>query len=352
MRRAGPGLVTALGLALWPTVAAATWSIVAVDPNTQAVGVAVASCVEAPFGTTILPYVAGLAPGHGALAAQALYDQDLRDEALAVLLRGATPQAVIDAVLAGDPQSATRQYGVVTLDLQTAAFTGANADDWAGQLQGRGVSVQGNILYGPEVVADALAAFEVEAPACPWTLADRLMLALEAGAARGGDNRCSEEQAALAAALRVALPGDDPETPSLDLRIPSQPQGGDAPVALLRIAYDEWRRANPPDASRCDAGTGGSDDTGASTSAGGTSGPSATDEGIDTRAATTITEPDPPVIDGSTTASPNLTTSAGSTPTTSGCRCRSTREASWVPLLLLVALPRRRSPPTRSVSRP
>lgn len=312
MRRAGLGLVTALGLALWPTVAAATWSIAAVDPNTQAVGVAVASCVEAPVGTTILPYVAGLAPGHGALAAQALYSEQLRDEALAVLLRGATPQAVIDAVLAGDPQSATRQYGVVTLDLQTAAFTGANTQAWAGHLQGRGVTVQGNILYGPEVVADALAAFEAEAPACPWTLADRLMLALEAGAAHGGDARCSAEQAALAAALRVAAPGDDPDAPSLDLRIPSQDPGGDAPVALLREAYDEWRRTHPPDASSCTPSTA------------------------------------PPDVPAPASASANEALDEPP-PSSSACRCRASADASWLPLFVpLAVLPRRRARARRS----
>lgn len=249
--RAGAWLGAALGLALWPDVAGATWSIAAVDPKTREVGVAVASCVEAPYGTTLLPFVAGLAPGHGALAAQALYDGSLRAEALALLLHGATPQAVIDAVLASDPRSPTRQYGVVVLDTTPAAFTGSDTHDWAGHRQGRGVSVQGNILRGPEVVEHALAAFEAAPPGCPWTLADRLMLALEAGAARGGDGRCSAEQAALAAALRVALPGDDPEAPMLDLRIPSQAPGGAAPVALLRVEYDRWRRLHPPDASRC-----------------------------------------------------------------------------------------------------
>lgn len=249
--RAGAWLGAALGLALWPAVAGATWSIAAVDPSTREVGVAVASCVEAPYGTTILPFVAGLAPGHGALAAQARYDAPLRDRALALLQRGATPQALIDAMVAGDPGGATRQYGVVAIDLGSAVFTGSEAHAWAGHRQGRGVTVQGNLLRGPEVVEHALAAFEAAPAECPWTLADRLMLALEAGAARGGDGRCSAEQAALAAVLRVAVPGDDPEAPTLDLRVSSQIPGGAAPIALLRVEYDRWRRLHPPDASRC-----------------------------------------------------------------------------------------------------
>lgn len=249
--RAGAGLGAALGLALWPAVAGATWSIAAVDPKTREVGVAVASCVEGPYGETLLPFVAGLAPGHGALAAQALFDATRRDDALALLLRGTAPQTVIDAVVAGDPATATRQYAVVTIDLGAAAFTGSETHAWAGHRRGRDVTVQGNILRGPAVVEHALAAFEADSPACPWTLADRLMLALEVGATQGGDARCNIEQAALAAALRVAAPGDDPDAPSLDLRVPSQAHGGAAPVALLRAKYDAWRRLHPPDPSRC-----------------------------------------------------------------------------------------------------
>jgi uncharacterized Ntn-hydrolase superfamily protein len=286
------------------------------------VGVAVASCVEAPYGTTILPYVAGLAPGRGALAAQARFSEPHRKEALALLLGGAAPQTVIDAVLAEDPQAAERQYGVVALDLRVAAFTGSETMAWAGHLQGDGVSVQGNILRGPEVVADALAAFEAEAPGCPWTLADRLMLALEAGAARGGDGRCSAEQAALAAALRVALPDDDPDAPTLDLRIPSQPPGGDPPVALLRVAYDEWRRDHPPDASSCTPEPALPDvPPPTSVSAG-------DDDELDDRG------DDPP-------------------PSSSACRCRSAADPSWLPLSLVLsiaAFPRRRVRARRAVA--
>lgn len=300
--RAGAWLGGALGLALWPTVAGATWSIAGVDPSTREVGVAVASCVEAPYGATILPFVVGLAPGHGALAAQARYDAPLRDRALAMLQRGATPQALIDAMVALDPSSTTRQYGVVAIDLGSATFTGSEAHAWAGHRQGRGVTVQGNLLRGPEVVEHALAAFEATPPECPWTLADRLMLALEAGAARGGDGRCSAEQAALAAVLRVAVPGDDPEAPTLDLRVSSQAHGGAAPVALLRVEYDRWRRLHPPDASSCRTST---------------------RREAARRPVTVEAHVDDPA---------------------SGCRCdATTSEPRWAPFLLLVVLLRRRS---------
>ena len=192
-----------------PATAGATWSVVGVDPETGEAGVAVASCVEAPFGTTRLPNVAGVVPGVGALAAQALLSQQWRDQAVMLLAAGNSPQEVIDMVVAADAASASRQYGVVALDGQTATFTGAATMAWTGDVQGTAVTAQGNILYGPEVVDDALAAYEAEAPDCPWTLADRLMAGLEAGAAQGGDNRCSEEQGALAAVLIVAQMDDE-----------------------------------------------------------------------------------------------------------------------------------------------
>lgn len=335
MRRAG---AVGAGLVAWIAVAspaAATWSVVAVDPETQEVGVAVASCVEAPFGTTVLPQVAGLAPGIGALAVQALYDQRNRDQAMALLVSGASPQELIDTMVAGDPGSATRQYGVVTLDAQVAAFTGSSTQDWASDAQGSLVTVQGNILYGPEVVDDALAAFGAEAPRCPWTLADRLMVALEAGAAQGGDNRCSEEQSALAAVIQVAGPGDAKGAFTLDLRIPSQPLDGDNPVLLLRAAYDQWRQDNPPDDSACggESSSGGPPGTGSgsvdsATSGGSTSGPPSGDT-------TVTTTPSPTASSSTAAADPDA-------PRGCGCRSEDGPGSAWWALAVLPWWSRRR----------
>lgn len=353
-------VITALAGLVTLSVAApasATWSIVAVDPDTQEVGVAVASCVEAPFGTTLLPQVPALAPGIGALAAQAQFSQATRDQALDLLLAGQPPMNVIDMVVAGDPSAASRQYAVVDLRMQVAAYTGDATMAWAGHATGSRVSVQGNILYGPDVVDDALAAFEAPAPRCPFTLADRLLVALEAGSAQGGDNRCSEEQSALAADLMVAKPGDVVGAPSLDLRIESQPMGGENPVALLRAAYDEWRVTHPPDDSACGAGS-GTDDGSDATSGGGmgsgsSSGPrpgastSGAPEGDDDGA----TAPAP-------TSAPSSAGTAGSSAAEDararGCGCDIGRphrgEIFGAALVLLAIGPRRRKTPLGSVS--
>jgi uncharacterized Ntn-hydrolase superfamily protein len=308
-------LAAVASAAAWPTSAGATWSIVAVDPDAQQVGVAVASCVEDPLGDTILPEVVGLAPGIGAMAVQAQFHQSVRDAAVERLQAGFDAQAIIDMTNATDPLAATRQYGVVLLSGEVATYTGGAAQSWAGSVEGTLVSAQGNILYGPEVVDDALAAFEAPAD-CPFTLADRLMVALEAGAAQGGDNRCRAEQSALAATIKVAGPDDAPDAPMLDLRISSQPLGGDNPVALLRAEYDAWRAANPPDASGCDvggssssSGGGGDDDTGApSTTTGSSSAESSGGDGSS----------------GATGSSSGAASDGGD----GGCACTASRRAS------------------------
>lgn len=328
-RIAWPGLAIAIAI---PSHAHATWSIVAVDPRTQEVGVAVASCVEAPFGTTLLPTVAGVVPGTGALAAQALLDQDLRDYAVEQLAAGLAPADVIAAVNAIDGSPELRQYGVVTLDGQTATHTGASNQDWAGALADANVTAQGNILYGPEVVDDAIAAFVADAPACPFTLADRLLLALEAGSAQGGDSRCSMEQSALAAVLIVARPGDPIDAPTIDLRIASQEPGGANPVMLLRAEYDQWRLRNPPDDAGCDGGT--STDDGSSTAA---ADESSTDD--DGTTETSGSSSDGVVgEDSTTTAAAGGESSSGSAPAqdqATGCGCAHRRTAMpWLVLLI------------------
>ena len=234
-----------------PTAARATWSVVGTDPLTREVGIAGASCVSGVEG------IAGVLPNHGAVAAQARFNQRGIDRALVLMGEGKTPREIIQGVTdpAFAPNFDVLQFGVVTLDTPPAGFTGANATSWAGDVQGPYASVQGNILVGENVVKAGLAAFEANLAACPVTLADRLMAGLEAGSAAGGDRRCSgtPSETALSAFVIVALPTDT--TSSLELVI-TGPVRNANPVAQLRQRYDAWRAAHPPDASRClDAGT-------------------------------------------------------------------------------------------------
>jgi uncharacterized Ntn-hydrolase superfamily protein len=230
---------------LCPGGAHATWSIVAVDRETREVGVAGASCIGG------VQMIAGLAPGRGAIAAQAMGNLAGRDRGVELLAGGASPRDVIAAIashrfdsIAGVDTSKLRQYGVAALGYEDApaAYTGSWTFDWRGHDLADSVSVQGNLLAGPPVVARAIAAFEAASPAGAARLADRLLRALEAGAEAGGDARCLPEQAALSAVLMVAAPGDPLGSPSLRLIFPiDQP-----PPSLLRMLVGEliqrWRR--------------------------------------------------------------------------------------------------------------
>jgi len=178
----------------------ATWSIVAADPETGEVGVAVASCVE--FEVSVVPV---LVPGVGAAASQAAISQGSGERFVDALSGGATAVEAIDVVVTADNAPETRQFGVVVLGGGGAGWTGSETFDVALDRRSTDglVSVQGNILVSEGVVAAALAAFN----ATEGTLPDRLLAALVAGADEGGDSRCGD-QTATAAALIVAQPGD------------------------------------------------------------------------------------------------------------------------------------------------
>jgi uncharacterized Ntn-hydrolase superfamily protein len=191
--------------ALPTTLDMTTWSVVAVDPATGDVGVAVSSCVET-FGDG----VAALVPGKGAAATQAGFDVRNRNRVFEGLKAGLTAQQIIDSVTdsAWDAQTDRRQYGVVTMAdgfVQVAGFTtplrqGMKTADsgpprYAGVLAdaSRGVSAQGNTLAGPGVVQGPLDAYRRDDPAGFNSLPDRLMRAIEAGSIAGGAVRCNRD---------------------------------------------------------------------------------------------------------------------------------------------------------------
>ncbi len=216
--RLGPSLA-ALVATLAPRIAFATWSVVAVDPDTREVGVGAATC------TVAVELVQGLVPDVGVLAAQADTNLYARNAATRELRDGAT---LDEAFAVAESKSGRfglsswdqQQFAIATLgpEPNAAAHTGSGTVPWSGSASGPGVSVQGNTLRGREVVDSALAAFRADEG--EPDLAERIMRALEAGAAAGGDHRCPIERPALSAFLSVARPGDDPEAPSLSLVAP------------------------------------------------------------------------------------------------------------------------------------
>lgn len=169
-----------------PTVA--TFSIVAVDRETGEIGVAVQSRIVGVGA--IVPWAKA---GVGAIATQAFANVRYGPVGLAILELGSTPDQAIEMLTRGDPSKANRQIGIVDATGAAATFTGEECQDWAGGLTGDGYAVQGNILAGEAVIAGMAEAFEKT----DGVLAERLLSALEAGQAAGGDKRGKQSAALL-----------------------------------------------------------------------------------------------------------------------------------------------------------
>jgi uncharacterized Ntn-hydrolase superfamily protein len=159
-----------------------TFSIVAIDPQTGELGVAVASRYFS-VGSVVPWAMADV----GAVATQANVNVGYGQQALDLLRQGMTAPEVLKKLLADDkfPGKDGRQVAIVDAKGNVAAYTGPNAPNWAGDRQGKTWSAQGNILVGPQVPEAMGKAFE----AAPGELAEKLFAALKAGDAAGGDSR-------------------------------------------------------------------------------------------------------------------------------------------------------------------
>lgn len=226
-----PGLrVTAQEPANWgPSLEFATFSIAAVDPRTGETGVAVTTRV-ACVGNGV-PWVRA---GIGAVATQANTRTEYGDLLLGALARGASPDEALRTALAADSGAASRQVGVIGRDGRSAQHTGTGNSAWAGHRNGTNYVTQGNLLTGPEVLAAVAASFEASAGA-PRHLADRLIDAIAAGHAAGGDARKGRAQSA---AVIVADPRTGrsrrPDMVTVDISVCEHAE----PVAEMRRVYN------------------------------------------------------------------------------------------------------------------
>ncbi len=165
-----------------------TFSIVAVDADAGEVGCAVQSKYFAVG--SVVPWAKA---GVGAVATQAAGVAVYGPRILAQLEAGRSPQEAIDEVLSGDDGRETRQLGVVDAAGETASWTGKECNAWAGSAAGAGFTAQGNILAGEAVVTGMARAYEETR----GSLAERLVSALEAGQAAGGDVRGQQSAAVV-----------------------------------------------------------------------------------------------------------------------------------------------------------
>jgi uncharacterized Ntn-hydrolase superfamily protein len=173
----------------------ATFSILGYDPETGELGGAVQSRVFS-VGNGVLWAEAGV----GAVATQAVVDVSYGPQGLELLEAGLSPRQVVETLLRNDPNPRpegwpieARQFAVLDASGRVAAHTGPQASDWAGHRTGHHVSAQGNILAGPEVVDAMVEAFQAN----DGHLSLRLLAALEAGQAAGGDRRGMQSAAML-----------------------------------------------------------------------------------------------------------------------------------------------------------
>jgi Family of unknown function (DUF1028) len=268
-----------LGLSLLvPSTASATWSVIAVDKSTGRIVIASATCVN-NNDQFLMGVQAVVVPGKGIAACQAGVDNTHKNQMLvfAELQKGTDPRKIID-LLSEDPAFQSRQFGILDLQGRSAGHSGLSngyvSQDIQGQVPGTEIyySIQGNILRPGQVVPNAVKAFL----ATNGAITDRVMAAMEAADASGGDSRCtcpplpadgakppiacdgktshvayilmaepkdtngdSHNNGKYAMYINVAQPGAD--------RGPGAMKPGENlnPVKTLRVRYDAWRKLQP-----------------------------------------------------------------------------------------------------------
>lgn len=206
-----------------------TFSIAAIDTATGEVGVAVTTRV--PCVGNGVPWVRA---GVGAVATQASTRVEYGPELLDAMAKGLDPDPVLRRLLSADTAAALRQVGAISLRGRSAQHTGARTGPWSGHRGGRHFVAQGNLLVGQEVIDSVTATF-ARSEGAPRHLGDRLIEALEAGHAAGGDARRGRLQSA-AVIVADPRPGRSrrPDGVTVNVNVCEHAQ----PVAEVRRIYD------------------------------------------------------------------------------------------------------------------
>jgi len=262
---------------LLPSSAFATWSVIAVDMSTGRIVIASATCVNRD-DSFLMGIQAVVVPGKGIAACQAGVDGTHANQNLvfAELQKGTPPERIIE-LLAQDSAFQSRQFGIVDLQGRSAGHSGLSngyvSQDIQGRVPGTQIyySIQGNILRPGEVVPNAVKAFLANTGA----LTDRVMAAMDAADASGGDSRCTCPEnpsgspapaipctaktahvAYILMAERNDTNGDSHNNGKYAMYLTvAQPEAGGPnaihtgenlnPVRTLRMRYDAWRKLQP-----------------------------------------------------------------------------------------------------------
>jgi uncharacterized Ntn-hydrolase superfamily protein len=204
----------------------ATFSIVARDPETGELGVAVQSKFIAVGA--VVPWAKA---GVGAIATQSYANTTYGPRGLEMLAKDVAPDEVLKQLTADDPQRERRQAGLVDAKGRSATFTGQDCLAWAGGASEDNVCVQGNILAGEGVTTAMLKAFKE----AKGDLGDRLLAALQAGQDAGGDARGKQSAALLVVHEGWGYGGFNDRY--RDLRVDDHPE----PIAELKRVYGVHR---------------------------------------------------------------------------------------------------------------
>lgn len=199
----------------------ATFSIVGYDPKAEEWGIAVQSKFIACAAV-----VSWARAGAGAVATQSYANTSYGPRGLELMAAGMSAQQALELLLADDPEREKRQVGLVDAKGNAATFTGSECFDWAGGICGDNFAAQGNILVGRETV-DAMAETFT---ATPGPLAERLLAALDAGQAAGGDSRGKQAAGLLVVRDKGGYGGFNDR--AVDLRVDEHP---DPIKELIRI---------------------------------------------------------------------------------------------------------------------
>jgi uncharacterized Ntn-hydrolase superfamily protein len=199
----------------------ATFSIVAFDPETGSLGVAVQSKFLAVG--SVVPWARA---GVGAVATQAMANYNYGPHGLELMAMGKTADETVEGLISADEDREHRQVGAVDARGRAATFTGSECFEWAGGITGENYAAQGNILVGRETVEAMAGTYEVTS----GDLAARLLSALDAGQAAGGDSRGKQSAALLVVREGGGYGGDNDRV--VDLRVDDHP---DPIKELIRI---------------------------------------------------------------------------------------------------------------------
>ena len=201
-----------------------TWSIIARDTATGQIGIAVATRFFA-VGARVPHIAAGL----GGIATQALVNPYYGIDGIRMLREGGSPQEIVNRLTGADDGRESRQLHILDAAGRIAAFTGKDCVDWCGHLAGEGFSIAGNMLAGADVLEETAKTY-LAGESLPF--ARRLIAAMRAGEAAGGDKR-GKQSAAL-------LIHEREEWSALDLRVDDH----DDPLAELerleQVSRKHW----------------------------------------------------------------------------------------------------------------